>query len=288
MGFGARSGIVDGARAVLVLLLLASPAAAQNTRPKDDYLTNVGLCNGAGSTSPEARIEGCTALIHAVQGTATAVPIAFNNRGNGYAAKGDYDRAIQDFDQSIKLNQTYPKPYNNRGVAYLRKGEYDAAIKDFDEAIRLNADYGEAFANRAGAYLKKKQYDLAARDFDEAIRVDHGVTSAVWNGRCWARAILGALQAALEDCNKALQSAPESAAIHDSRGLIHLKMGQLGAAIDDYNSALRFDPKMASALYGRGYARLRNGDRAGSDGDMAAAKAIDAEIADSFIGYGVR
>ena len=34
------------------------------------------------------------------------------------------------------------------------------------------------------------------------------------------------LQAALEDCNKALQSGPNDAATYDSRGLIHLKMGQ--------------------------------------------------------------
>jgi tetratricopeptide (TPR) repeat protein len=63
-----------------------------------------------------------------------------------------------------------------------------------------------------------------------------------WSGRCWTRAILGALQAALEDCNKALMSEPDSAGTYDSHGLIHLKMGRLGAAIDDCNSALRLDP----------------------------------------------
>jgi Tfp pilus assembly protein PilF len=51
------------------------------------------------------------------------------------------------------------------------------------------------------------------------------------------------LQAALEDCDKALQTDLGSAAAYDSRGLIHLKMGKLSAAIGDYNSALRLDPK---------------------------------------------
>jgi tetratricopeptide (TPR) repeat protein len=256
-------------------------------RQQTDYLKNAESCNSKNTVSPEARIEGCTALIQTVQGNATALPIAYNNRGNAYVAKGDYDRAVRDFDQSIKLNQTYTKPFNNRGVAYLRKGEYDLAIGAFDEAIRLKPDYGEAFANRATAHLKQREYDRAARDFDQAIRIDPGLRAA-WSGRCWSRAVLGALQAALEDCDKALQADPDSALTHDSRGLIHLKMGQLDAAITDFNSALRLDPKLASALYGRGFARLRTGGMADGNDDMALARSIDADVADKFVQYGIR
>ena len=236
MRLGLRSCMLEGTASILILLLLGLSSAAQESRLKNDHLKSTELCNGKGRVSPEARIEGCTTLILTVQGTATALPIAYNNRGNAYVAKGDYDRAIQDFDQSIKLNQTYTKPINNRGVAYLRKGEYDFAIRAFDEAIRLKPEYAEAFANRAEAYLKKKEYDRAASDFDEAIRIDPGLQAA-WSGRCWSRAVLGALQAAVEDCQKALQAEPDSAAAHDSLGLIHLKMGLLGPAIAAYNSA---------------------------------------------------
>lgn len=262
------------------------PTAVQGSGLKSDHLRNVELCNGGGGAAPEARIEGCSALIQMAH-NAPALPIAYNNRGNAYIARGDYDRAIRDFDQSIRLNQTYSKPYNNRGVAYLRKGEYDAAIGAFDEAIRLKPDYGEAFANRAGAHLKKKQYNRAIRDFDEAIRIDPGLQAA-WSGRCWSHAMLGALQAALEDCNRALQAAPDSTSTYDSRGLIHLKTGQFAAAIEDYNSALRRDPRLASALYGRGYARLRSGDETGGNADIATAKSIDGGVVESFTRYGVR
>jgi len=277
--------MLEGTASILILLLLGLSSGAQGSRPKNDQLKSTELCNGKGRVSHEARIEGCTTLILAVQGRATALPIAYNNRGNAYVAKGDYDRAIQDFDQSIKLNQTYTKSINNRGVAYLRKGEYDFAIRAFDKAIRLNPEYAEALANRAEAYLKRKEYDRAASDFDEAIRIDPGLQAA-WSGRCWSRAVLGALRTALEDCQKALAE-PNSAAAHDSLGLIHLKMGLLGPAIAAYNSALRIDPKLPSALYGRGFAKLKS-ESAGSDDDIAAAKSIDAEVADKFMHYGVR
>lgn len=263
------------------------PTAAQGSRLKVDHLRNTELCNGGGGAAPEARIEGCTALIQTAQGTAPLLPIAHNNRGNAYVARGEYDRAIQDFDRSIGLDRTYSKPFNNRGVAYLRKGEYDAAIGAFDEAIRLRPDYGEAFANRAGAHLKKQQYDRAVSDFDEAIRIDPGLQAA-WSGRCWSHAMLGALQTALQHCNEALRAAPDSTSAYDSRGLIHLRTGRFAAAIEDYDSALRRNPQLASALYGRGYARLRNGDEAGGNSDIAAAKAIDGKVAANFMRYGVR
>ena len=263
-----------------------SLAAVQNPK-NSNYLGNIELCNGHDRTSLEPRINACTTLIDLRQGTTAALAIAHNNRGNAYTAKGDYERAIEDFDDAIKLDPTHAKPFNNRGVAYLRKGEYDLAIESLDEAIKLDPNYGGAFANRAGIYLKKNEYDRAARDYDEAIRLKPDL-EAVWNGRCWTRAIIGELQAGLEDCNKALQSGPNNAGTYDSRGLIHLKMGQLGAAIDDYNSALGFDSKLASALYGRGLAKRKMGDNTGSDTDISAAKTIQAEIGDDFTRYGVR
>jgi tetratricopeptide (TPR) repeat protein len=285
METSAKACTFPGVALVLILLLQGAPATAQKAK-KDGYLGNIELCNSLDRAALDARIKGCTALIDAGDRKAAALAIAYNNRGNAYAARADYNRAIQDFDQSIKLNPGYVKPFNNRGVAYLKKGELDLAISALDQAIRLNPNYGEAFANRAEAYLKQYKYDRAVQDYDEAIRIAPDL-DAVWSGRCWARAILGALQQALEDCNKALQ-ARANAAAYDSRGLIHLKMGQFGAAVDDYGSALQFDAKLASALYGRGLAKLKQGDKVGGETDLAAARAIQANIGDEFGRYGVR
>ena len=38
--------------------------------------------------------------------------------------------------------------YNNRGIEYYDKGQYDRAIRDFDQSIRLNPDDAKTFANR--------------------------------------------------------------------------------------------------------------------------------------------
>jgi tetratricopeptide (TPR) repeat protein len=271
---------------LLALLVLAAPVSAQVAK-KDGFFKNIELCNRMDRAALDARISGCTVLIDAAYGTTAAQAIAYNNRGNAYIAKGDLDRAILDFDQSIKLDGNYTKPLNNRGVALMRQGEHDRAIEAFDEAIRLKPSYANAYANRAGAYLKKGDYARAVQDYGEAVRLNPG-QDIVWVGRCWAQAVLGELQPALEACNKALQSGINNAATHDSIGLIHLKMEQPAAAIDDFTAALQLNPKLASALYGRGLARSKTGDQAGSDADIAAAKAITAGVGDEFARYGVK
>ena len=78
--------------------------------------------------------------------------VAHNNRGDAYVAQGNFEAAINDYDQAISLNPDFARPFNNRGFAYLKKGESDRALKDFDQAIKLKPDYGRAFANRAEAY----------------------------------------------------------------------------------------------------------------------------------------
>lgn len=274
------------AAAAIALVLCAAPVVAQHPPRKDSYLRSIEQCNRMAREALESRIAGCTVLIEAGYGTSTALAIAYNNRGNAYIAKGDLDRAIEDFDRSIRLDRNYAKPNNNRGVAHMKKAEYDLAIEAFDEAIRLDPGYSHAYANRAGAYLKKHDYARAAQDYDSALRLDPGLEAA-WHGGCWSRAVLGELPAALEACNQAL-SRSKKATTYDSLGLVHLKMNEPAAAIDDYSTALRLDPTLTSALYGRGLARLRTGDTAGSDADIAAARALAAGLEEDFSRYGVR
>ena len=51
---------------------------------------------------------------------------------------GQYQRAIQDLDEAIRLDPQYAHAYFIRGTAYDRLGQTEQANQDFDEAIRLD------------------------------------------------------------------------------------------------------------------------------------------------------
>ena len=159
-----------GVVAACVMLLFSPTAAAQTVRVK-----NIMLCNGSDRTSPDPQIEGCSALIASGQEAPQTVAVAHNNRANAYVMKGEYDLAIKDYNEAIKLVPNSASYLNNRGVAYKKKAEYDRALEDFDQSIRLNPAYAGAFANRAGTYVHKAEYERAAHDYDEAIRLGETV-----------------------------------------------------------------------------------------------------------------
>jgi tetratricopeptide (TPR) repeat protein len=51
--------------------------------------------------------------------------VAYNNRGYDWYMKGDYDKAIADFNQALVLCPKYAAVYSNRGVAWDAKKEQD-------------------------------------------------------------------------------------------------------------------------------------------------------------------
>src|SRR6516225_7061937 len=226
------------------VLLAGASALAQTPQER-------GWCEGEDAVTVDQRIDGCSAVIKAARDKGDKLAEAFNNRGVAYRLKGDYDRAIADYNQAIKLNAKFAIAYNNRGVAYDKNGEYDRAFLDYDQAIKLKPS-AEGYFNRGNAQLGKGHYDRA-----------------------------------IDDCNQALRLMPNNAATLDSRAFIFLKMTHFDAAVSDYDAALRIDPKLAFALYGRGLARLKNGDPSG-EADIAAAKALQADIAEEHARYGMQ
>lgn len=180
------------------------------------------------------------------------------------------------------------KLYWTRGLLYWDRNDYDRAIADDSEAIRLDPNYVAAYISRGVAYRSKGDTDHAMTDFSAAIRLDPKEPVA-YNNRCWTRAIVGReLQEALADCNEALRLDPYPSHQLATRGLVYLRLERFDNAVADYDAALKINSQMANALYGRGFAKLKKGDNPAGNDDIAAAKVIQPDIAEEFARYGMR
>ena len=164
---------------ILAGVLLAGTSALAQT-PQER-----GWCEGEDGVTVDQRIDGCSAVIKAARDKGDKLAEAFNNRGVGYRLKSDYERALADYNQAIKLNAKFAAAYNNRGVAYDKKGEYDRAILDYEQAIKLKPS-AEGYFNRGNAQLGKGHYDHAIDDYNQAIKLKADFAPA-FDNRCWAR-----------------------------------------------------------------------------------------------------
>ena len=119
----------------------------------------------------QGRIRQGDCRLHGGHPAQPEIRRGYCNRGIAYRHKGEYDKAIADYTEAIRLDPKYAKAYNNRGIAYRHKGEFDKAIADYTEAIRLDPKFAVAYCGRGIAYRRRPSYDKAIADYTEAIRL---------------------------------------------------------------------------------------------------------------------
>jgi len=187
--------------------------------------------------------------------------------------------------------------YHSRGVKYAGEGNYDLAILDLTEAIRLERNNAYVYGSRAEVHLNKKDNVRAIIDYTDALRlgllVDAGdvLGASVYFSRGVAYSRKGSHKKALEDFKKALSLNPNDEDIHKNikiteDNLSHISESQLRyreanldceiedmkrkiqieecertienyklkrkQGIEKYTEELCIDPNSASAYYNRG------------------------------------
>jgi tetratricopeptide (TPR) repeat protein len=82
---------------------------------------------------------------------------------------GDFQGAIADYTEAIRLNHNYAQAYNKRGIIRARNlKDYPAAKTDFDRAIEIDPNYADAYYNRARTRNLLGDKEGAIGDFQKA------------------------------------------------------------------------------------------------------------------------
>jgi clan AA aspartic protease (TIGR02281 family) len=257
-----RSGIAVTVPVILLLTCVAVFAASD----REDC---------ADADNPDQKIASCSRVITDDAESAPDRAQAYSNRGAAYYDKSEFDRAIADFSEAVKIDANIVAPYfalaySRRGLAAAEKKDYDQAIADYSEAIKLNPTSIEVYKDRGNAHSNKNDYDRAIADFSQAIKLDPNYALA-YNNRGFAYFRKNDLDRAIVDYSEAVKRNPNYALAYNNRGNAHFRKNDYDLAISDYSEAIKRNSNYAIAYDNRGfaYAQKNDYDRALSDYDEA-------------------
>lgn len=168
------------------------------------------------------------------------------NRGVKLAARDQQARAIDDYNEALRLDSEYTEAvYTYRGRAWSDLKQYEKAIADFTELVRLKPDDDTAFRDRGHAWYGAGDLDKSISDYNEAIRLNPEYAhNYVLRG--YAFQARGELASAISDLSEAIRLAPEWGTHYDVRAGLWYRAGEYQKALDDYNEAIRLFPEFTS------------------------------------------
>ena len=98
---------------------------------------------------------------------------AYINRGYIYNQDPykQYDKAIKDCNDGLKVDSNSFKLYINRGTSFRKLAMYDLALADFSKAIQKNPKSYDTYLDRGILYTDQfAKYDLGIADFREFLK----------------------------------------------------------------------------------------------------------------------
>ncbi len=145
---------------------------------------------------------------------------SYTGRGYKFLDKGEYQKALNDFNKAIELNPKYSRVYYNRGIVFYDTEYYQKAIDDYTRAIELGFKHYDVFNNRGLSYAAINKFDSATSDYTSALMIN-----------------------------------PNQADTYVNRGISYAQLNNFELAIKDFQTALSLNPNDENARENLRYAQ---------------------------------
>jgi tetratricopeptide (TPR) repeat protein len=135
---------------------------------------------------------------------------SFYRVGKALETKSDFQGAIENYDETIRLAPTAATTWTARCWAHAMLDQLHEALADCNESIRLQPNVAGSFGTRAFVYLKLTQYDEAIADYTAGLAISPQVAGWLY-GRRLARQEKGDLSEGKADIATAKAIDPDIA-----------------------------------------------------------------------------
>ncbi|MCB0807241.1 MAG: tetratricopeptide repeat protein [Bacteroidales bacterium] len=102
-------------------------------------------------------------------------------KGNAYREKGEYDKALQNFDRALQKRPRLARVLENRGHIYLLLNNYESAISDLNKATTLDPESEYAHCTLGFAYRHTGEFNKAIKHLNKAIELKKDYADAYFN-----------------------------------------------------------------------------------------------------------
>ena len=276
-----------------------------------------------GHPVPDRSIRDCSLIVERIGTTPRQLVDAYISRGAAHLIMGDFDRAITDLDDALRLSSNDPEAFTTRADAYLRKagisdylresdaayrrnepytkteqdqtrrGYYEQAIADYSRALALNprhlaAYFGRSLAHRALGDEDRARTDQRAADYPSPARLRRSQSAYAMRQFALVLDPEGYRRVATErfaSLDEAIRQKMNDPRPYLERAWAFVNFGQSSRALADYDQAIHLDPSHAEAyrLRGEEFLEQRDYPRALADFDTVVRLEPD-----NFRGYDLR
>jgi tetratricopeptide (TPR) repeat protein len=277
-------------------LVLAAMLAVQAGWLSPAMADDLSDCRAA-TKDADAILAACSRVIEAGKVQDSELSAAHMGRGLALRRKGEFERAIAEYNEAMRLAPESPS--GNLGRAGVLVGrawvfvdlgqperaiaDWDAAISTYDKLIANSPDSAQwPYAGRAGSYANKGVLDRAIADYGESIRIRPAdALFYLWRARAYL--LKGDVAKAHADATQVISLLEKPAGGHTLRGLAYELAGQLDDALTDHETAVKLDPTLGLAYANRGRVRDAKGERERAAADFAAALQHDPSVPWAFV-----
>lgn len=144
----------------------------------------------------------------------TKNPLLYIKRGKILFLLHEFDKAIDDFNVALSIDDSLQQAYFERGMALARNGQVEEGIMDLSHFIKYNPNSSLAYTKRGVRYIWAGKLDMAQKDFLRAVKLDKSNSEA-----------------------------------HDDLGVIYAQQKKFHKALQHFSLAIQYDPSYQKAYH---------------------------------------
>ena len=111
----------------------------------------------------------------------------YQGRGYAFAKNQQFQEAIQDYTEALKLKSNDPRIYEQRAAVEMKTYDYDKALADYSELIKLKPNEVRYLNYRAYVYEVKDDVQNSMADTEKVLKIDPNNQEAKERKQRWER-----------------------------------------------------------------------------------------------------